>query len=317
MSKSKRFTKPRILIILLIVLAIAALIIVWASASQKSKETKDQNMENNSKYANWMSRLDDNKALNELSIPATHDSGATISLLGLSGQCQKTTIKEQLYMGVRLLDIRLRLVDDELNVVHGIVDQKLTFESVLEDINEFIEKHPSEFLILSIKEDDDPKNSTLIFQEKVEADLAKYPLISGAREFPASVGAARGKIFVLARFVDATVGIPANPGWKDSTSFELNGFFVQDNYRLTDVETKKEDINKALDIAKEKKYTIVFNFASCYLENALPPASASKTAKVINPYLLELLKDQKAPLGVILFDYITEDLCAVVIESNF
>jgi len=265
----------------------------------------------------WMSKLDDALTLNELSIPATHDSGATISFMGVSGQCQKTTIKEQLDMGVRLLDIRLRLVDNELNVVHGIVDQKLTFASVLDDVTSFIDTNPSEFLIVSIKEDDDPKNSTVAFNEKVEQMLKEHDSISRDQSFPQTVGDARGKIFILARYVNSSMGVTASPGWADSTSFEINGLYVQDKYRITDIAQKTEAFEKALKIAAEKKYTLVLNFASCYLENALPPASASKTAKEINPYLLKLLKDQKSPFGVILCDYITDELCNAIIESNF
>ncbi|MBQ4107979.1 MAG: phosphatidylinositol-specific phospholipase C [Clostridia bacterium] len=318
MTRSKRLKKPRAVTILLIALAVcAALIIWWASTPLKNNENKETHMDQNSPNIDWMSKLDDALTLNELSIPATHDSGATISFMGISGQCQKTTIKEQLYMGVRFFDIRLRLVNDELTVFHGFVDQNLTFASVLEDINEFIEKYPSEFLIMSIKQEDDPKDSTLIFHEKVEADLAQFPLISGDREFPATVGEARGKIYIFSRYGEASIGVPASPGWMDSTSFELNGLYVQDKYRITDITQKTEAFEKALEIAAEKKYTLVLNFASCYLENALPPASASKTAKEINPYLLKLLRDQKSPVGVILCDYITDELCDVIIKNNF
>ena len=142
----------------------------------------------------WMSKLDDALTLNELSIPATHDSGATISFMGVSGQCQKTTIKEQLDMGVRLLDIRLRLVDNELNVVHGIVDQKLTFASVLDDVTSFIDTNPSEFLIVSIKEDDDPKNSTVAFNEKVEQMLKEHDSISRDQSFQIGRASCRERV---------------------------------------------------------------------------------------------------------------------------
>lgn len=318
MTRSKRLKKPRAVTILLIILAVcAALIIWWASTPLKNNENKETHMDQNNPNIDWMSKLDDALTLNELSIPATHDSGATISLLGISGQCQKTTIKEQLDMGVRFLDIRLRLVDNELNVVHGIVDQKLTFASVLDDVTSFVDANPSEFLIISIKEDDDPKNSTVAFDEKVEQMLKEHSSISRDQSFPNTVGEARGKIFILARYVNSSMGVPASPGWIDSTSFEINGLYVQDKYRITDITQKTEAFEKALEIAAEKKYTLVLNFASCYLENALPPASASKTAKEINPYLLKLLRDQKSPVGVILCDYITDELCDVIIKNNF
>ena len=43
----------------------------------------------------------------------------------------KLSIKKQLKVGIRFLDIRLQLVNDELVVVHSFVDQDLTFKYVL------------------------------------------------------------------------------------------------------------------------------------------------------------------------------------------
>ncbi len=263
----------------------------------------------------WMARLDNAKKLNELSLPGTHNSGATKSLLG-SGQCQDTTIKEQLNVGVRFFDIRLKLQNNELKVVHSIVDQKLTFESVLEDINAFITENPTEFLIVSIKQDADPSNSTVSFSQKVEEMLKKYDKICNDRSLPSNVGGARGKIFILSRYSGATVGIPASSGWADSTSFVISGLYVQDKYKITSIEQKTTEIEKAISIASQKRYSLVINFASCYFESDLLP-SASKTAKEINPYLCEMLKDKTAPLGAILCDYITQEICNIIIENNF
>ena len=63
----------------------------------------------------WMSKVDDNKKIVELSIPGTHDSGATHSIFDVAGKCQDLSIKQQLKIGVRFFDIRLDNVSLFLN----------------------------------------------------------------------------------------------------------------------------------------------------------------------------------------------------------
>ncbi len=103
------------------------------------------------KGSDWMKNLDDSMTLTSMSIPGSHDSGALHSIGDLSGKCQDLAIADQLNAGVRFFDIRLQLRDDELKVVHGIVDQKLDFSNVLNDFKVFLNNHPSEGLIVSIK----------------------------------------------------------------------------------------------------------------------------------------------------------------------
>ena len=115
----------------------------------------------------WMMDLSDNTIISEMTIPGTHDSGAMHSIFDVAGKCQDLRIKEQLKVGVRFLDIRLQLVNDELKVVHSFVDQGLPFESVLKDVEKFLNEYNSEFIIISIKEDNSPKNSKLEFDNQV------------------------------------------------------------------------------------------------------------------------------------------------------
>ncbi len=316
MTPSKRFTKPRILIFSLLTAIVIAAIVIFVIISSKSQVTDYQPTEKDNENLAWMSKLDDAKMLSELSIPGTHNAGATKSFMGISGKCQDTSIKEQLYIGVRFLDIRLMLEKDKLKVVHSFVDQDLSFESVLENITSFIAENPTEFLIVSIKQEADPENSTVSFASKVEEMLLQHDCVSGDRNFPKTLGEARGKILILSRYENASIGVPAYHGWMDSASFEIGELYVQDKYKITDIAQKTEAFENALNIAAEMKYSLVMNYASCYLENAWPPMSASKTAKEINPYLLKTLKDVNTPFGVILCDFITEDMCEVIIQNN-
>ena len=88
-----------------------------------------------------------------MSIPGTHDSGATHSIFDVAGKCQDLDIETQLEIGVRFFDIRLQQVNDKFNVVHSFVDQGLTFDNVLKDLNSFLnnaETHASDILIGAI-----------------------------------------------------------------------------------------------------------------------------------------------------------------------
>lgn len=67
--------------------------------------------------ADWMGALPSHLRLDALTIPGTHDSGATRG--GTRVTCQEMTIAEQLAAGVRHLDIRVRLHGGRFGVHHG------------------------------------------------------------------------------------------------------------------------------------------------------------------------------------------------------
>ena len=196
----------------------------------------------NYKTVSWMKDLNDQTIINEMVIPGTHDSGAMHSIFDVAGKCQDLSIAKQLKIGVRFLDIRLRLKNNELEVVHSFVEQKISFKSVLEDVNSFIENNKTEFIIISIKQDESPINSNLNFDEKVIADLSNYKSILFDASLPKTLGEARGNIYILNRFTNKEIGIPAYSNWLDSTTFDLNSLHIQDNYCVNDFETKKNDI---------------------------------------------------------------------------
>ena len=267
----------------------------------------------------WMAALEDSASLNALTIPGTHDSGALHSLADISGKCQSLSVGEQLKIGVRFLDIRLQLVDNELKVVHSFVDQMTDFEDVLEDMTSFIRNHESEFLIVSIKEDADPKRSDGAFAEVLETMLLSHEEISSARTLPETVGDARGSIHIVARYKDASIGLPCYDGWQDDTSFELGGVYVQDNYRVSDAAEKIADIRQTYAVAQEGRYTLVLNYTSCYLESCFPPIYAGLPAHDINQDTEQAVSKAcgDGPLGVLVCDFMTAELADTIIGRNF
>jgi 1-phosphatidylinositol phosphodiesterase len=221
-------------------------------------------------------------------------------------------------MGVRLFDIRLQLRENELMVVHSFVDQKQTFESVLKTVNEFLNTHPSEFVFLSIKKDADTENSTVAFEKEVEDMLNSHlgERLSKNTTVPQTLGEARGKVHIISRYANSSLGIPASNGWQDSASFELGELYVQDYYAIESIERKMDDVRSAFDKANGS-YGLVLNFTSCYLDKAFPPTNAPKAAKKINPELLEILKNNDTAPCVFLCDFVTPELVQAIIENNF
>ena len=267
--------------------------------------------------SDWMSALDDGAALNSITVPGTHDSGALHSIAEISGKCQTLSIGEQLKIGVRFLDIRLQLVNNELRVVHSFTDQMTDYEDVLGDMIDFIRDNESEFLIVSIKEDASPKSSDKSFCEVLEAMLLSYSEVSTARELPETVGAARGGIHIVSRYKGASIGLPCYDGWRDDESFELDQIYVQDNYCVPDVEEKIAYVRSTYSVALEGRYALVLNYTSCYLESCFPPIYAGLPAHDINRDTQAAMEEGDGALGVLVCDFMTSELADAIIGRNF
>ena len=266
---------------------------------------------------NWMARVNDDVNITDLSIPGTHDSGALHSIADVSGKCQDISISSQLKIGVRFFDLRLQLVNNELKIVHSFVDQNLKFAPVVEDVYSFIKEYDSEFLIISIQEDNDSVSSTISFEEALIKALTPYDdvYMLNDSKLPKTVGMARSKIFILSRF-DGEIGIPAYNGWDDDECFELNDLYVQDNYNISNIEEKKNDILKTIQYAQNNPNKLVINFTSCYLDSGFPPTYAGTTALSINPWLKEQISKNNNKLGIMLIDFIDEELAKAIYMRN-
>ena len=264
---------------------------------------------------NWMSQINDSTKITDLSIPGSHDSGALHSIADVSGKCQDLNIKSQLNIGVRFFDIRLKLKNNQLDIVHSFVDQKLKFADVLNDMVNFIKENDSEFLIISIKKESDTINSKYSFEETVLNLLSNYnDIIQFDNQLPETIKEARGKIYIISRF-ETNIGIQAYDHWLDSTSFKLNDLYIQDNYCINDIETKKQDILNTLELSNQNNY-LYLNYTSCYLDNAFPPTYAGASALTINSWLIENL-DKINGHGILISDFVTKELTHKIIERNF
>ena len=61
---------------------------------------------------------------------------------------------------------------------------------------------------------------------------------------------------------------------------------------------------------------MVLNFTSCYLDYGFPPTYAGTSARLINPWLKEQIKDTNDNLGIIVADFIDKELAESIYKRN-
>ena len=254
-----------------------------------------------SNHAEWMTALPDSTKIEDMSIPGTHDSLALYGIGDFIGQCQDLPVSEQLELGARFLDIRLQVDANQMKGVHGIVDQKTNFATTIAELHAFLDAHPKETIFISVKEEEDPVNSTMGFDECFRKYMEEDRWYT-ASTMPETLGEIRGKMVLLSRF-STDIGILCNNGWADNASFQLGELFIQDEYCLKDVETKKQAVMNCF--ANTNKYKI--NYFSGYLDGAFPPSYSVEVAKAMNAFAKETLPSI-GNKGICLFDFISTDL---------
>lgn len=256
------------------------------------------------KYAAWMSQIDDHTLLRDIDMPGSHNTMSRYALADLTGQCQTLSLSDQLNLGVRFLDIRLKEENNSLKAVHGIIDEKASLASINKTIASFIKKNPSEFLILSIKEEVAASKSNIPFEEALIKVLDSDIYLKDQRTLPTYLEEVRGKVLILSRYPNNTIGIPAYDGWEDSKSFTLpNDIYVQDSYRIDNKAYKQEEIVRCFN---ESGHALKINFLSAYRTDKFPPSNAMSIVKDINPWINKEI-DNYPDRGIVLYDYITEE----------
>lgn len=268
---------------------------------------------------NWMSRLDGEKYINEISVPGSHDTCALYEPLKELAKCQMYTVTDQLNMGVRYLDIRANVVKGDLAISHGPIFQGITFDKVMEQCFDFLRKNPSETIIISVKHElisRDKKNEfNSIFMKKLEA----HGDIWFTENRLPKLSEVRGKAVLLNRVKNLGIGIDASENWvHNGTSVIEHGDFrlhIQDKFKLENVEEAwklvTEHFHKILKESNGKK-NLSINFHS----GVLGYPHVLRVAKHVNAEFMKNIKDKKAHLGIAVFDFITPEICNAVIDTN-
>ncbi|MCR5348714.1 MAG: phosphatidylinositol-specific phospholipase C domain-containing protein [Bacilli bacterium] len=248
-----------------------------------------------------MTALPDETKIEDLSILGSHDTLALYGIGDFAGQCQSLPLDEQLKLGVRYLDLRLKESGNSLRACHGIVDEKQSFKETVSVLEKFLEAHPKEVLFASIK--DEANSNSPTFEERLKDYVAEKNAWYVDSAMPATLGQARGKIVLLSRYSSSTLGVPSFNGWANSDTFQMGDFFIQDEYKVQSIAQKKQAITECY--AASATYKI--NFLSGYLESGFPPSYAPSVAKEINPWFLSKLSTFDLR-GITVADFVTTEL---------
>eukprot|EP01130_Rhizamoeba_saxonica_P011134 TRINITY_DN4610_c0_g2_i1.p1 TRINITY_DN4610_c0_g2~~TRINITY_DN4610_c0_g2_i1.p1 ORF type:complete len:582 (-),score=125.66 TRINITY_DN4610_c0_g2_i1:26-1771(-) len=174
---------------------------------------------------NWMSYIDDQKLISQITIPGTHDSGATNG--GDAFETQDWNISEQLQNGIRYFDIRIRQADDQFYIHHEAHYMGITLDNVVDYFMEFLNANPSETVLMSLKKEYKPENNHKRFLELLQQKFddytdtwKKYPSNSNNELFVLNdsisrMADVRKKIVVLKRFSEGNMGINSKIGYND------------------------------------------------------------------------------------------------------
>ncbi|MBQ3086741.1 MAG: phosphatidylinositol-specific phospholipase C domain-containing protein [Clostridia bacterium] len=285
---------------------------------------------------NWMRSLSDDTPLCAITIPGTHNSASRFVSASWITKCQHTDIPRQLDMGVRLLDIRMELKGNTFTVVHAIIDcrkkrflfsEKITFADVLQDCLSFLDAHPTETLLVSIKEDDGHNGDVFFerfYKQFIHPNKDRWYL---KNEFP-PLGECRGKIVLLRRCGLGNCREQTDTGldfshWPDQGNRESsepkicdlhNGkqtCTVQDRYAHYQKEKWEKCIVPAMQKAVADKNTACLH-ATSTAGGLLPFVSS----RYINRRLLSYLNGNRRYYGWFMADFITQELCESIIACN-
>lgn len=157
----------------------------------------------------WMGNVHDNKFLDELSIPGTHDSGTCSVDNDTEPQtsqvkCQQDYIPTQLLEGIRYFDIRLGKGDDP-GIDHGgfYLFKKdgnfLHLSDVIGYFTTFLKENPTEALIMLVSRGNDEATDEGITTAFAKAMDENPDLFYTSSRVP-TLGEVRGKIVLLRRF---------------------------------------------------------------------------------------------------------------------
>ena len=169
----------------LILLTVGVLALIANSQNDKSQPTKE--------LSQWMGMIRDDTPLKSVVIAGAHDAG-TKGLPYLAETQDRDTV-DMLACGTRYFDLRVAKAKGELKIYHGPF-KGVTLDSVLDDMQKFLQANPSEALIL------DFQHFSGEAQQDVKAKVASLPVVHAKGDYvefvdKLTLGDIRGKCLIL------------------------------------------------------------------------------------------------------------------------
>lgn len=287
----------------------------------------------------WMGQIPDTTLISDINIPGSHDAAAINSWVRTVFATQYQTITQQLEVGIRLLDVRLKVYETGSNyrfmTCHSNYpgNEYQSFISLLDECKVFLSGQGSETIIMSLKVDDwnGTTNETAAKTALVNL-LDTYPVLRNITSVPV-LSVCRGKIYLVNRIDNGTnLGVPFNIPFNTSGQFAstLSGrnfqLYVQDQFKgLPWIGAEDAKTKLVTDAFTHKSDgMVVLSFASATWVGVM--------GVYINDELLSYFGKNPASgrppkLGWVLFDRVNTnystseygylDILALIIDANF
>ncbi|MBE6827505.1 MAG: hypothetical protein E7514_02680 [Ruminococcaceae bacterium] len=343
-----------ILIVLILVATAMQPLYISASSQYETAVT----LENVASYE-WMKAIRGETKLTEITIPGTHDSCARKFhddwLVSSVAKCQSMNITEQLNAGVRFLDVRCEVDSSTYSIktVHGSADcwdgdDYYYLDFVFQHIYNWLDAHPSETVLVSIKEDDGDAGAAVFTSAVYEyihgygqnkyfygQDYNYHDYWYLGKSVP-TLDEVRGKCVLMNRFdqIIATSGSTASEEesgqkvkWGDysdtsystpvfanvtNTNTGVGTFHVQDHYKWN-TDSKKLATQEMLSLGHYRG-EYYFNFSSTVSDSTIP--NPSNLAEKVNAGYATFTYNKNKPSGIFAMDFVTENLARYIILNN-
>lgn len=254
----------------------------------------------------WMASVDGGLSLASLTIPGTHDTCALNRTPWV--RCQSYGTHDQLRMGVRFFDLRPS-DSASMKIFHGPVDVDNSMINVLDNCREFLDEHPTETVLVSIKQEN-TDSSAAAFGARWRQTTAKYRDILHTSSRLPTLAQARGRVVVVSR----AEGVPGVP-WSSAT--------VSDAYKVGSVDEARDKkwptVQRALETAaKGSRSKLHITFCS---GTGFPRVDPGDVNDVIEPRLRTWLNKRPGRrgerLGVVLVDFAKRGKIEQIAARNF
>ena len=285
-------------------------------------------------YEDWMSYFPETRILDLPIIPGSHNSGSSMPAHDLPGcrrmlfpwaRQQSLSIGSQLRVGIRMLDIRLHVLEDMSIRISHRFDTSYLFVDVLDEVKNFLLIHRSEFVVLYLRIDyDNPLDEK--FQAKQQEAIDNVISTSGIPiaslngvDLPdIRVEQLAGQVLIL-----SPSGSIFHP--ESSTPFlDSNRFYrVRDIWRCNFVHGPC-GARARLDSYMCEGFAQPSGLQGIAIDMTCPGLTPSLTSPGMNSWFLHKLREdtrwihrlQEGPLGILTLDFVNRNVLRSLIKLN-
>ena len=297
-----------------------------------SSGTSSASMRSSPMLENWMSNFQDWRLVDIPVFPGTHHSGVNNPRKRTSqpvwgwAKCQDIGIEEQLHLGVRFLDLRIRIIpkSNEVLISHGLTSDTSLAEA-LEVVGFFLKGHPNETVLLYIRADKwhgiDPEAAALLASVLRASSIELFDQVDDGLD-NLRVKHVAGKVLLIAP--NETFAIKRDGQDEESCIPFINSECLQycDIWQANSIDEAKTKIEAYM--ISDPPITGNSTFGGIALDGTFPIRQQSQTSRELNAWFIERLSTctewknriELKSFGIVLIDFADYDILTFLIGIN-